>query len=178
MEVISLSNIIKATDEEGEVYNYLSSFLCSKDKNIEEFLHRKAVNNEKRSFGRTNLIINNDGKKIMGYFTMMIKDFIFDSNVSKTTRKSLAHNKNASHFNSILIAQLGKSDQFKSQLSGATILDAAIENCKRVYDLTGLQIVCVEYSPLPKLIQFYQANQFKALQTNPTGYELSFLKLS
>lgn len=42
MEVISLSNIINATDEEGEIYNYLSSFLCAKNKAIKEFLRMKA----------------------------------------------------------------------------------------------------------------------------------------
>lgn len=82
----------------------------------------------------------------MGYFTLMVKDFTFNMNVSKSTKKSLTHNKNALHFNSILIAQLGRSDEFKEKLPGVTMLNVALENCKRIYGLTALQIVCVEYT--------------------------------
>lgn len=74
----------------------------------------------------------------MGYFTLLIKNFDFVDNVSKTTRKSLTQNKNASLFTSILIAQLGRSDNFIRELSGGTILDVALEMCKLVYELTAL----------------------------------------
>lgn len=177
MKVISLSSLINATDEEGKVCNYLSSFLCSNNKHVESFLHKKAINSEKRNFNRTSLIIDED-ENILGYFTLMVKSFNFDNNISKTTRKSLANNKNASHFNSILIAHLGRPDSFKDELSGSTIVNTILEKCELVYDLTALQTISVEYDPNPKLIQFYRNNQFKLLQTNLTGNELSFLKLS
>lgn len=172
------NNLLNTAEGEIEVYKYLSSFSCSKNKDVEGFLHKHAINNEKRNFSRTKLIVDSTNDYIIGYYTLMIKDFDFLDNVSKTTRKALTNNKNASNFISLLIAQLGKSDMYKHKVPGEIILQSALETCKNVFDLTALQMVSVEHSSHPNLKHFYQSNQFKYLQTSRTGNILSFLKLS
>lgn len=177
MEVISLSSLIQVA-EESELNDYLSSFLCCKNKDVESFLHNKAVSNEKRSFTRTSLVIdeksNND---IVGYFTLMVKPFDILTDVSKTARQRLAGNKEAEVFNSILIAQLGRSDAYKGVVKGEEILNFALENCKLINGLTGLRIVCVEYEDISYLNDFYIGNGFTYLQTNDNDHFLSYLRI-
>jgi hypothetical protein len=177
MQVISLSSLIEAASSEDEIKEYLTSFSCSVNTDVESFLHNHAIENEKRSFTRTSLVIdetnNND---IIGYFTLMIKQFTFIE-VTKSTKQRLAHNKHAEVFNSILIAQLGRSDNYKGKVPGNEILNLALHNCKLIYDLSGLRVVCVEYDDKPILHDFYLGNGFKILQENQSGKILAYLRL-
>ncbi|WP_243290351.1 hypothetical protein [Bacillus sp. FJAT-47783] len=179
MQVISLSSLIEAASNEEEVAEYLSSsFSCSVNPDVEKFLHKKEMLNEKRSFTRTSLVIdefqNND---IIGYFTLMIKPFEFIDGVSGSTKQKLTNDKHATIFNTILIAQLGRSEDYKGKVFGYEILQLALENCKLIYNLSGLRVVCVEYDDKPILNDFYLKNEFKILQRNESGKLLAYLRL-
>lgn len=180
MQVVSLRSFIDAAkkeNEERELNQYLSSFTCRKNNDVQSFLHNYAISNENRSFTRTSLVIdevnNND---IIGYFTLLVKEFDI-SDVSKTTKKRLTNRNDADVFNSILIAQLGRSDSYKGKVSGNEILNLALHNCKLIFDLSALRIVCVEYEPISFLNDFYLGNGFSFLQENPTGNILAYLRL-
>ncbi|PFI75790.1 hypothetical protein [Bacillus cereus] len=176
MQIISLDSLIQAEGEESEVKEYLSSFLCKKNKDVESFLHDKALENERRAFTRTSLVIDEENNNdIVGYFTLMVKYFDF-IDVSRSTKQRLTNSKQADIFNSILIAQLGRSDSYKETVPGDFILHSALVNCKQIYDLTGLRVVCVEYEDEPKLHDFYMKNDFKILQTNDSGNILAYLR--
>lgn len=178
MQVISLSSLIEV-GEEGEVQDYLSSFSCSKNPGVEDFLKEQAVDSEKRSMARTSLIIDeNNGNDIIGYFTLLNKHFTLESNVSKSLRQRIAFSKQATSMSTILIAQLGRADQYKGRVSGSEILGLALANCKKVHQIIGMRIVCVEYEPVEELINFYERNSFKFLQESTNGNYLSFLRLS
>ncbi|PLR79352.1 hypothetical protein CU633_01080 [Bacillus sp. V3-13] len=107
----------------------------------------------------------------------MIKAFSFLEDVSGEMKKRVTNNKKAEVFNSILIAQLGRSDRYKGVISGSVILSFALQNCILIYNLAGLRLVCVEYDPITVLNDFYLSNKFKLLQTNPSGKLLAYLKL-
>ncbi|OLS40810.1 hypothetical protein BTR25_07950 [Bacillus sp. MRMR6] len=91
-------------------------------------MHKNAIPNEKRALTRTSLIIdenNNNSNEIIGYFTLLIKSFDLTKEVSNESRRKLTGNKNATVFNTILIAQLGRSDQYKGRVSGDIVLHFA-----------------------------------------------------
>ncbi|MCM3732746.1 hypothetical protein M3196_13915 [Fictibacillus nanhaiensis] len=180
MQVVSLRSLIDAAkegNEERELNDYLSSFICRKNYDVQSFLHNYAISNEERSFTRTSLVIDEENNNdIIGYFTLLVKEFDF-SEVSGTTRKKLTNRKDADVFNSILIAQLGRSDSYKGRVSGKDILELALHNCKLIFDLSALRVVCVEYEPIPILNDFYLSNGFYFLQENPSGNILAYLRL-
>jgi hypothetical protein len=76
MQVISLSSLVEAANNEVDVFHYLSSFYCLNNKDVESFLHKNAILNEKRALTQTSLIIDeNNNNEIIGYFTLLIKSF-------------------------------------------------------------------------------------------------------
>ncbi|HHW37975.1 MAG TPA: hypothetical protein GXX18_12140 [Bacillales bacterium] len=181
MQVVSLLSLIEeanGNEEEDEIEGYLSSFSCQKNKDVESFLRNKALDNEKRSMTRTSLVIDEENNnEIIGYFTLLVKPFEFVEDVSKGSRKILSNNKNSTVFNSILIAQLGRSDRYKGKVEGKTILEFALENCLLVNEIVGLRVVCIEYDDIPYLNDFYLVNDFRILQVNNNGKLLAYIKL-
>lgn len=170
MQVVSLRTLIDASEESREVSDYLLSFTCLNNKDVERFLHETAIENEKANRTRTSLVIDRETaeNEIIGYFTIMIKSVELQ-NVSNTLIKRLNADKYDNKFPSILIAQLGRSDSYKGVISGTDILDLALGACKGVFDSTALRIVCVEYQDVPFLHEFYRKNDFKVLQKSNTN---------
>ena len=60
MQVVSLSSLIEATQDESEIYRYLSSFRTKRNKDVETFLHSNAIPNEKRALTRTSLVVDDE----------------------------------------------------------------------------------------------------------------------
>lgn len=177
MQVISLSSLIEANGE-SEVRDYLSSFSCVLNPGVEFFLKEQAIKSEIRSMSRTSLVVDEkNDNDIIGYFTMLNKQFELDRSVSGAVRQKIALNKHATSISTILIAQLGRADQYKGLVPGSEILRLALSNCEMVHRILGMRIVCVEYEPVDKLKDFYTANSFKFLQENNNGHWLSFLRL-
>jgi hypothetical protein len=178
MQVTSLQSLINISEQEEEIYEYLSTFSTKENEDVEYFLKHKAIPNENRSFTRTFLVTDEDNNnEIIGYFTLMVKPFNIMEDISQSLRKTLTDNKRAIVLNSILIAQLGRSDKYKGIVSGDEILNFALENCQLVYNTVGLRIVCVEYDDKPQLNDFYLKNDFKILQVNENGKILAYVRL-
>ncbi|MEK5107205.1 hypothetical protein MHI57_10675 [Cytobacillus sp. FSL K6-0129] len=177
MEVISLNSLLESSEEESVVREYLSSFTCGKNTDVESFLHNKAIEHENRSLARTSLVVDEGNNyDIIGYFTLLNKNFDF-TNASGSTRKKLTGNKSASSFSTILIGQLGRSDKYKGEVAGKIILNLALENCKKINLLVATKVVSVEFEDQPKLFEFYEENDFKLLQKNENGYFISYVKI-
>jgi|SRR5690625_373592 len=171
---IPLIDLIKQGGD--ELNNMLHSFSCEINGSIEDFLHNKAIKQEKEDNARTTLIIDDETGDIVGYFTVLIENFLF-TDASRNNRKKLAGDKDATSFNCILIAKIGRSDKYKGMVSGSEILDAAIYTCSLIKGMTATKLVCVEYVNEPNLVQFYENNDFKYLQQNENGLNISFLKI-
>jgi len=70
MQVISLLSLIEA-GEESEVRDYLSSFSCSLNSGVENFLKNQSIENEKRGMTRTFIIIDEENNNdIIGYILL------------------------------------------------------------------------------------------------------------
>ena len=54
----------------------------SRDRNsIEDFLHNKAIDFEKKSLSATHIIYNKEGTEILGYFTFANKSLIIEKEI-------------------------------------------------------------------------------------------------
>ncbi len=170
---VSLSTLLD-TGMTEDVQKLLLTFECVKNRDVQDFLHNNTIESEKRLLSKTTLVIK--GNEVVGYFTLLIKDFQFENGVSKGIKKRLTGNKEANSFITILIAQLGRSDRFK-EIGGTVILDLALEACGAIRDLSSLRVVCVEHDDNEKLNNFYDKNEFKKLQTNTNEKIMRFVRI-
>ena len=149
----------------------LSLFFCSKNSDVETFLRDKAITFEKASRARTYLILDEealtDGKiDIIAYFTVSMKALNLREGISKNVRKHLdgLGNKQGSTFVVYLIGQLGKNDNYRSEIDGKELIAMAIATIKEAYDVVGGRYILVECEPVPGLKKLYEDNDFTFLQ--------------
>ena len=148
----------------------VSTFLCSREPDVEDFLKTKAAKYEKTSKSRTYLIIDEESLmkkeiRIIAYFTLALKTLSIGSDVSKSKVKKLdgLFNK-ATNVTAYLIGQLGKNDLYKSCITGKEIIDYAVNIIVKVHGLIGGRFILVECNDNEKLIKFYNDNSFVYLQ--------------
>ena len=86
--------------------------------------------------------------------------------ISKNVRKHLdgLGNKQGSTFVVYLIGQLGKNDNYRSEIDGKELIAMAIATIKEAYDVVGGQYILVECEPVPGLKKLYEDNDFTFLQ--------------
>lgn len=162
----------------GDVDDYLRSFKCEVNESIEYYLHNKAVLHEKEDTARTSLLVEEETGNIIGYFTLATKIFDFTSASSAKNRKRLTGNKQANSFSTILIAKIGRNDDYKGLVPGKEVLEASLYNCTLIKDLCATKVVCVEYNDEPFLKEFYEVqNGFTYLQRNHNNLNVSFIKI-
>ncbi|NLI08645.1 MAG: hypothetical protein GX457_16395 [Thermotogaceae bacterium] len=149
----------------------LSLFFCTKNRDVETFLRDKAITFEKASRARTYLILDEealtDGKiAIIAYFTVSMKALNLREGISKNVRKHLdgLGNKQGSTFVVYLIGQLGKNDNYRSEIDGKELIAMAIATIKEAYDVVGGRYILVECEPVPGLKKLYEDNDFTFLQ--------------
>jgi len=153
------------------VREVLSLFFCTKNSDVETFLRDKAITFEKASRARTYLILDEealtDGKiAIIAYFTVSMKALNLREGISKNVRKHLdgLGNKQGSTFVVYLIGQLGKNDNYRSEIDGKELIAMAIATIKEAYDVVGGRYILVECEPVPGLKKLYEDNDFTFLQ--------------
>jgi len=108
-----------------------------------------------------------DGKiAIIAYFTVSMKSLNLREGISKNVRKHLdgLGNKQGSTFVVYLIGQLGKNDNYRSEIDGKELIAMAIATIKEAYDVVGGRYILVECEPVPGLKKLYEDNDFTFLQ--------------
>lgn len=175
MQIISLSwfiqNVENGKASEASLKALLNTFTCSANLDVQSFLHEKAIESENRRSVRTYLVVDNN--EIVGYFSLRIETFDFHINVSKTLRRTIAGNKNAERFSTILIAQLGRSDKYRHQVPGRDVLHRALNNCIRLTsEIGGVYSAVVEYDNVDFLHSFYMNEGFKFIQQNHSNNKM------
>jgi hypothetical protein len=178
MQLISLNSLLGKDGEESETRDYLSSFLCEKNKDVEKYLHSGAIYSENRDFSRTTIVIDEkNNNNIIGYFTLLVKNFSFKEDVSGSIKNKLTGSKKSSSFVTVLIAQLGRADTYKGIVDGSVILELALQHCKQINELSAVKVASVEYGDIGPLKKFYSDNGFNFLQKNETGNLMSYVRL-
>jgi len=128
-------------------------------------LHKKALIFDERNKSKTYFLVN-DKFDLLAYFTISLHILKLSSHISKTIRKNLdGFRKDIDDLPCYLIGQLGRNENVnKSDISGNTIISAAIDTIKQAQDLIGGRIVLIECANIQNLLCFYQSNDFKILQ--------------
>ena len=115
-------------------------------------------------------LVFNEDNDLVGYYTLTHKFVSIPTlNLSKTSQRkierfsSLDVDANAYQASAFLIAQLGKNAGIKNEKSikGYELLQCSFDVLKKVQHLIGGGIVFLECEDKPKLIDFYQQNQFR-----------------
>lgn len=172
---------MKKTEEDGDLLTQiLSSFSCVQDKDIESFLHNRAVEFEKLSKARTYLICDADQLLadgfcmdrliIYGYVSIALKVLSVPDEVSNRKRKEIdglsakIHGEQIKDFSCYLIGQLSRnSNVAHDSISGADLLQASYDVIAAAIDAVGGRYVMIECHEEQKLMDFYSANGFEEI---------------
>lgn len=169
---IRLDDMIEQVGED-RARDILSSFVCYKNKDVENFLREKAIVFSQRKFAKTYLVywLSDDKKEkeLVGYYTVAQKVVrIAKESLSKTRAKKFRYygeyDDRTKEFivPAPLIAQLGKN--FKNGndclIYGDELLQMAIEKVKDVQREVGGKFTYLECEEKEKLVKFYEKNGF------------------
>lgn len=158
-QLVSLDDLLQIL-EENIVIKFLGYFTCSKNKDLENFLHSKAIKYEKSSNTRTFLFIEN--KRIQGFFSLALN--ILDvSLLSNTQIKKLnpKHSKDVKYLPCLTIGQLGKSDD--SSIKGKYIMESALKILYDIHKHIGSRFVLIDAVNYDKIVAFYEKYGFLKL---------------
>ena len=177
---------MKLLEEDKELKPLLSSFLCSQDEDIEQFLHNRAIEFEKLSKSRTYLVFDEDElttKKITeltiyGYISLALKILTVPEATSNRVRKELdglnakIHGEQIGDFPCYLIGQLSRNSNVSpNSLSGKELLAFAQDVISTAVEAVGGRFMMIECRESEKLVNFYNANGFKGISRVPDNHQ-------
>ena len=168
---VNVSNILDNLKADGEenVREDLSSFSCSVNAEIEEFIREKAIDFAKRRLSITYLVTDMDDGEILGYFTLTHKAILLNGEgFSKTMQRKLTRysrlDKQTGNYmaSAFLLAQFGKNygvDDGK-RISGADLMELVRDILVDVQRRIGGGIVYLDCEDKAGLIAFYEREGF------------------
>lgn len=171
-KVISLRTLLDNLGEnDTKLDNILKRFSCQNEKDLETFLHSKAIIYEKSNIGKTFLLVDekeleDNNFKIIGFFTLGITS-IDISNISSNRRRkmldSIPGRDKLSSISAYLIGQLGRCDSYsKEKLPGEIILKEAYAAIDRAIEVIGGNLLILECRE-HMFSKFYEKYDFKKL---------------
>jgi len=169
-QIINLEDMVIELGEDMTKH-ILLNFNCPLNRDVEYFLHYKAIEFSKQSLAKTHLIFCSYKSEIVlsAYFTLASKFILIDPNaLSKNYRKRIMKfgNYDANIKKYIipapLIGQLGKNYRYKDQklISGDEILKIVCDKIKEIQYIIGGRIVYIECEDKPILKDYYKRNGF------------------
>lgn len=171
MQVLVI-NLVEMLENYGEqtTLSFLSTFSSPLNKDVEEFLHHKAIDFTKQRISITYLVISlvSGDVEINGYYALANKVISIPLyNISKTLQKKIGKfsqydpTQNIFFTSMPLIAQLGRNFSCKkSFVSGGDILALACNTVQNVQKQIGGKSTYIECAQSAKLINFYMRNGF------------------
>lgn len=180
--VLNIREYLSSTDDkelgEDNLQQILSEFLCDKNQDVERFLKEQAIAFTKKNQSVTYLVFSNDDATLVGYFTLTIKPITINADsFSNTVKRKIARvseldEENGTYtLSAYLIAQLGKNYQNEAnrKITGAQLLNAAIDTIKELQYMAGGMVVFLEAEDNEKLMHFYEVeNGFKKFDVRAT----------
>jgi hypothetical protein len=167
MFISSIQEIIKNGDSntQKQFQDTCLHFKCSKDLDVENFLHNKAVIYDFSHQTRTYICY--DKGFIAGYFTLTTKNLDLTDAIPKNYRKKLTygHTKTNS-ISAYLLAQMGKDDRCSVKNVGRLMLTISQETVKSVQSKIGGRVMYLECKNNEKLKKLYEEIGFRYLQMN------------
>jgi len=169
--LVNLKEMIDVySEEEDKVKNILLSF-SSINKDVEFFLHKRAIEFAKKDLSQTHLLFasHRGQTELIAYFTISSKFLMVRKNALSTTlRKRISKFGNYHEalkqylIGAPLIAQLGKNytNNLNELITGDELLKMACEKVKDAQRIIGGKIVYLECEDIVCLKDFYIRNGF------------------
>lgn len=160
----------------------MQSYFLTVPKDIESFLHNRAVEFENLSKARTYLVCEEEQLEsnslehvtIYGYISLALKILTIPDVISNRMRKELdgfsakIHGEPVHDIPCYLIGQLSRNSAVpKELLSGSELISYACDVIAGAVDAVGGRYMMIECRDKQKLIHFYQQNLFKEIARIP-----------
>ena len=174
-EYLALGN----DEEAGEpaLVELLSGFSSPKNKDVERFLKKSAIEFTKKNQSVTYLVVSAEDVRLLGYFTLALKPLtVRGETVSNTMKRKLLRiseldeKSDTYTMSAYLIAQLGKnfSESGGTEITGAELLKLAWDKIKEIQYLGGGVVTFLEAENEEKLLSFYRESRFSQFDTRQT----------
>lgn len=178
-EYLALGN----DEEAGEpaLVELLSGFSSPKNKDVERFLKKSAIEFTKKNQSVTYLVVSAEDVRLLGYFTLALKPLtVRGETVSNTMKRKLLRiseldeKSDTYTMSAYLIAQLGKnfSENGGTEITGAELLKLAWDKIKGIQYLGGGVVTFLEAENEEKLLSFYRDNRFSQFDTRQTASDM------
>lgn len=176
-EVHSLSVLLSDKKAEELFEHRLKEFRCSRDPQLERFIHEQAIIYEKKGFGRTYLVFDTSSgyenriEPIAAFFTITITATDY-SEISKSKKAKILGSKPGREmftaFGGILIGQLARDDRYGSDfINGETLLRECESYIELGRQYIGGRIVYLDCKEA--LVKTYQKSNYKQLVDVPSA---------
>jgi hypothetical protein len=152
----------------------IEEFSCSKDKQVEAYLKRDAIQFDRSNIARTYLFVNDDDEcpdksNIVAYFTLAVTVTDY-SGISKSRRAKFLGNiygrNTQDFFGGLLIAQLARNDNYGTQdVNGQELIETCEEILSDVNELVGGRVIYLDCKE--PLIALYESCGYRLLQAEP-----------
>ncbi len=175
-EYLALGN----DEEAGEpaLAELLSGFSSPKNKDVERFLKKSAIEFTKKNQSVTYLVVSAEDVRLLGYFTLALKPLtVRGETVSNTMKRKLLRiseldeKSDTYTMSAYLVAQLGKnfSESGGTEITGAELLKLAWDKIKEIQYLGGGVVTFLEAENEERLLSFYRDNRFSQFDTRQTA---------
>ena len=181
MRELLSQNLQVLIDEAGRDFasKLLDGFSCPLDPDIEQFVREKAIDFSDRGIAKTHLVfLGEPDFRFVGMYALAPKILSLPGEgLSQTTRKRLErfgrHDTQSDTYTipTILLAQFSKNYAFglNKEVEGCELLEVACNKIRSLQSEMGGGLVFAECKDTPKLISFYEDNNFKRFTADQPG---------
>ena len=174
--LFSLSEVLANAGSKRKVKRLLETFKCTRNCDLQDFLHHKAMTFEHHLRSRTYLYLDNVTKEVAAYFTVTIST-LHTENVSAKIIKLLdGYQDDVESIPCFLIGQLGKSDQCESIKIGTHILYDATDVIDQAQQMLGGRFILLDAINIKEVIKFYEENVFIPIEEDETQESVKMIK--
>lgn len=168
LEIINILEYLIDVEKEGILRKLICTFKCKLNPDFEKFLINNAIEFAKKKQSITYLIFDKLTLNFVGYFTLISKPIICNdislfSNRERNKIKRVAqfdNNTNNYIFSAYLIAQFGKNDLYKTEISGHDLFKCTMDVLKKIQNQIGGTIIFLESIKNEKVKSFYYNEGF------------------
>ena len=159
----------------NQVKKSLKTFVCTKNTDVQDFLHNKAITFERNLRSCTYLYVSNADKSVAAYITLGIKSLLTNDLSDEAIVFLDGYTNEILSIPCYLIAQLGKSDTCKEKI-GKFLLDDALSIIDKSQDSLKGRFVLIDSVNDEKVIEFYKQNSFIALENDKSLKSIKMIK--
>ena len=159
----------------NQVKKSLKTFKCTKNADVQDFLHNKAITFERNLRACTYLYVSNADKSVAAYMTLGIKSLLTNGLSDETIKFLDGYTSEMPSIPCYLIAQLGKSDECKHKI-GKFLLDDALNIIDNSQNSLKGRFVLIDAVNNDKVIEFYKQNSFKVLENDTSSKSIKMIK--